>query len=116
MARLPRAYGQLHSQKRHRLDVNCVYYWSDSSCQQVESNPVDFIKLHQVCEHGTCCKLILADLLQVDKTAFIKLACILQLAANLLKTCIRLVIIKQAMRTHPDICLVIADLMQLARF
>jgi hypothetical protein len=58
-----------------------------------------------------------ADLLQVDKTAFIKLASIWQLAANLVTTCSRLVILKpeQAMRTHPDICLVVADLLQLAR-
>ncbi len=41
-----------------------------------------------------------------------------QLAASLLTTCNGLVIIKpeQAMRTHPDIGLVIADLLQLARF
>ncbi len=30
------------------------------------TKPVDFIKLHQVCEHQTCCNLIFADLLQVD--------------------------------------------------
>jgi hypothetical protein len=46
----------------------------------------------------------LADLLQVDKnkTAFIKLASIWQLAANLVTTCSRLVILKpeQAMRTN----------------
>ena len=41
-----------------------------------------------------------------------------RVAASLLTTCNRLVIIKpeQAMRTHPDIGLVIADLLQLARF
>ncbi len=55
---------------------------------------------------------------QVDETTCIKPACSLQLAASLLTTCNRLVIIKleQAMRTHPDIGLVIADLLQLARF
>ncbi len=80
--------------------------------------PVDFIKLHQVCEHETCCNLIFADLLQVDETTYIKPVCSLQLAASLLTTCNRLVIIKpeQAMRTHPDIGLVIADVLQLARF
>ena len=79
--------------------------------------PVDFIKFHQVCEHETCCNLIFADLLQADETTYIKPACSSQLAASLLTTCNRLVIIKpeQAMRTHPDIGLVIADLLQLAR-
>ena len=75
--------------------------------------PVDFIKLHQVCEHQTCCNLIFAHLLQVNETICIKPACSSQLAASLLKTCNRLVIIKpeQAMRTHPDIGLVTADLL-----
>ena len=79
---------------------------------------VDFIKLHQVCEHQTCCNLIFAGLLQVDEITFIKAACSSQLAASLLTTCNRLVIIKpeQAMRTHPDIGLVIGDLLRIARF
>ncbi len=80
---------------------------------------VDFIKLHQVCEHQTCCNLIFADLLQVDETTHIKPACSSQLAASLLTTSNRLVIImikpEQVMRTHPDIGLVIADFLQLAR-
>ncbi len=69
-------------------------------------------------EHQTCCNLMLADLLQVDETTCIKPACSSQLAASLLITCNRVVIIKpkQAMRTHPDIGLVIADVLQLARF
>ena len=77
--------------------------------------PVDFIKLHQVCEHQTCCNLIFANLLQVDETTCGKPSCSSQLAASLLTTCNRLVIIKleQAMRTHPDIGL---DLLQLASF
>ena len=80
--------------------------------------PVDFIKLHQVCEHQTCCNLIFADLLQVDETTCIKPACSSQLAVSLLTTCNRLVMIKpeQAMRTHPDIGLLIGDLLQLACF
>ncbi len=63
-------------------------------------------------------KLIFADLLQVDETTCIKPECSSQLAASRLTTCNRLVIIKpeQAMRTHPDNGLVIADLLQLARF
>ncbi len=75
-------------------------------------------KLYQACEHQTCCNLTFADLLQVDETTCIKPACSWQLAARLLTTCNRLVMIKQeqAMRTHPDIGLVIADLLQLARF
>ncbi len=79
---------------------------------------VDFIKLHQVCEHQTCCNLIFADLLQVDEITFIKPACCSQLAASLITTCNRLVIVKpeQAMRTHPDIGLVIGDLLRIARF
>ena len=49
---------------------------------------------------------------------YIQPACSSQLAASLLTTCNKLVIIKpeQAMRTHPDIGFVIADLLQLARF
>ena len=55
---------------------------------------------------------------QVDETTCIKPACSSQLAASLLTTCKRLVITKpeQAMRTHPDIGLVVGDLLQLARF
>ncbi len=70
---------------------------------------VDFIKLHQVCEHQICCNLIFADLLQVDETTCIKPACSSQLTGSLLTTCNRLVIIKseQAMRTHYHIVLVI---------
>ncbi len=88
-----------------QLPTNCI-------------KPVDFIKLYQVCEHQTCCNLIFADLLQVDETTCIKHACSSQLAASLLTTCNRLVIIKseQAMRTHPDISLVIAELLQIACF
>ncbi len=60
--------------------------------------------------------LIFAVLLQVDETTYIKPACSSQLAASLLTTCNRLVIVKpeQAMQTHLDIGLVIADLLQLA--
>ena len=66
--------------------------------------PVDFIKLHQVCEHQTYCNLIFADLLQVDETTCITPACSSQLAASLLTTWNIFVISKpeQAMRTHPD--------------
>ena len=80
--------------------------------------PVDIIKLHQVCEHQTCCNLIFADLLQVDEATCIKPARSSQLATSLLTTCDRLVIIKpeQVMRTDPDIGLVIADFLQLARY
>ncbi len=94
----------LHRQKHHRLDASCGFYWPDASCIK----PVD------VCEHQTCCNLIFADLLQVNETTCVKRACRLQLAASLLTTCNRLVIIKpeQATRTHPDIGLVIADLLQ----
>ena len=109
-----------HSQKHHRLDASCGFYRPDASCQQVVSGPwsADFIKLHQVCEYQTCCNVTFADLLQVDETTCVKPACSLQLAASLLTTCNRLFIIKpeQAMRTHSDIGLVIADLLQLARF
>ena len=79
---------------------------------------IDLIKLHQVVEHQTFCNLTFADLLQVDETACIKPVCSSQLATSLLTTWNRLVIIKpeQAMRTHPDIGVAIADLLQLARF
>ncbi len=55
------------SQKRHRFDASCGFHLPDASCQQSCIKPVDFIKLHQICEHQSCCNLILADLLQVDK-------------------------------------------------
>ncbi len=53
--------------------------------------------------------MIFADLLQVDAATCIKPACSSQLVASLLTTCNKLVIIKleQAMRTHPDVGLVI---------
>ena len=88
----------------------------DAICQQVVSSQLtssSFIKFHQVCEHQTCCNLIFVDLVQVDEITCIKPACSSQLAASLLTTCNnRLAIIKpeQAMRTHPDIGLLIADL------
>ncbi len=53
--------------------------------------------------------LIFADLLQVDETTCIKPACSSQLAASLLTTCNRLVIIKPE-QSHVDIDLVTADL------
>ena len=81
-------------------------------------------KLHQVCssqlasslQFPTCIKSAVRNLHQV---------CSSQLASSLLTTCSRLDIIKpeQAMRTHPDIALMIAscnkpaaDLLQLVRF
>ena len=81
-------------------------------------------KLHQVCssqvasslQFPTCIKSAVRNLYQV---------CSSQLASSLLTTCSRLGIIKpeQAMRTHPDIALMIAscnkpaaDLLQLVRF
>ena len=80
--------------------------------------------LHQVCrsqfasslQFATCIKSAVRNLYQV---------CSSQLASSLLTTCSRLDIIKpeQAMRTHPDIALLIAscnkpaaDLLQLVRF
>ncbi len=104
----------LHSQKRHRLDASCGFYRPDASCIK----PVHFIKFHQVCEHQTCCNLIFANLLKVDETTCIKPVCNLQLVGGLLTTCNRLVIIKP--RTSDanasDIGLVMADLLQPARF
>ena len=104
----------LQSQKRHRLDASCGFYRPDAICQKVVSRLLT--SLLQVCEHQTCCNLIFADLLQVDETTYIKPACSSRLAASLLTTCKRLVIIKpeQAMRMHPDIGMVIADMLQLA--
>ncbi len=51
--------------------------------------PVDFIKLHQVFEHQTCCKLM-------NLLALCKPACCFHLVASLLTTCNRLVIYDQA--------------------
>ncbi len=101
----------VHSQKHHRLDASCGFYRPDAICQTSCIKPVDFIKLHRVCEQQTCCNFKFARLLQVDETKCIKPVCSLHLAASLFTTCNRLLIIKpeQAMQTHPDIGLVIAD-------
>ena len=106
----------LHSQKPHRFDASCGFYRPDAICQQVVSSLLTLSSY--IFEHQTCCNLIFADLLQIVETTCIKPACSSQLAASLLTTCSRLVIIKpeQAMQTHPDVGLVIADLLQLARF
>ena len=107
----------IHRQKRHRLDASCGFYRPDASCQRVVPSLLTSSSSMRNCEHQTYCNLIFADLLQVDKTTCIKPACSSQLAASLLTTCNRLVIMsEQAMRPHPDIVLVIADLLQLARF
>ena len=84
---------RLPSQKRNRLDASCGFYRPDASCQQIVPS-------------------------LLTSSGCIKPACSSQLAASLLTTCNRLFIIKpeQAMRTHPDIGLVIGDLLQLARF
>ena len=110
-------YTRLHSQKRHRLDASCEFYRPEAICQQVVSSLLT-ASSSCICEHQTYCSLIFADLLKVDETTCIKPACSSQLAVRLLTTCNRLVIIKleQATRTHPDIDLVIGDLLQLARF
>ena len=105
---------QAGSQKRHRLDASCGFYRPDTSCQQVVSSLLTSSScIKSVHEHQTCCNLIFANLLQVGETTCIKPACSSQLATSLLTTCNRLVIIKpeQAMRPHPDIGLVIADLL-----
>ena len=89
----------------------------------------DFDNLQQVCRSqlaaslsfAICSKSAVRNLEQVCSSQ----VCRTQLAASLLTTCSRLVVIKpeQAMRTHPDIGLMIAtcskstaDLLQLARF
>ena len=119
---LPDIAAQVHSQKRHRLYASCGFYRSDAICQQVVSSLLTLSSCIKSVnnEYQTCCNLIFADLLttsfpgilsalldllQVDETTCIKRACSSQLAASLLTTCNRLVIIKpeQAMRTHPDI-------------
>ncbi len=67
----------------------------------------------------TWCKLWILPAQFNLPTSCTKPACLLhQVAVSLLTTCNRLVIIRpeQAMRTHPDIGLVIADLLQLVRF
>ena len=108
-----------NSQKHHRLDASCGFYRPDAICQQVVSSLLTLssciksinIRLAATLYLLTCCKL-------TKQLASNLAACSSQLAASLLTTCNRLVIIKpeQAMRTHPDIGLVIADLLQLARF
>ncbi len=101
----------VHSPKTQRLDASCECYRPDAICQQVVSSLLNSSScIKSACEHQTCCNLIFADLVQVDETT---VTCNRQLT-----TCNRLFIIKpeQAMRTHSDIGLVIADLMQLACF
>ena len=77
------------------LDAYCGFYRPDAICQLTSGiKPVDScsksvnIKLHQVCEHQTCCNLIFTDLLQVDETTAVRNS------ASLLTTCNRLVVIK----------------------
>ena len=98
----------LHSQKRLRLAASSGFYRLCCKLSKSCSNSVDFIKLQQVCQNQTYCNLISAALLQVVETTCIKLvdkSLDNELAASLLTTCSRLVIIhpEQAMRTHPDI-------------
>ncbi len=95
----------VHRQKRHRLDASYGFYLPDANCEQVVSS---------LLTSSSCIKSVN---IKLDKT-WSQPACSSQLAASLLTTCNRLVIIKpeQAMRPHPDIGLVITDLLQLARF
>ncbi len=90
-----------HAQPKtlRRFDASCRFYRPDASWQQVVPSLLT----------SSSCILIFAE------TTCIKSARSSQLAASLLTTCSRLVTIKleQAMRTHPDISLVIADLLQL---
>ena len=47
----------------------CCKLWTLPACCKLSSScskPVDFIQLQQVCDYQTCCKLIFADLLQID--------------------------------------------------
>ena len=102
-------YHGIHSQKRHRLDTSCGFYWPGASLAPTSCiKPVDVAKLHQVCEHQTCCNLIFADLPQADEMTYMQFA---TCSKSVVTICNRLVIIKpkQAIRTHPDIGLVIAD-------
>ncbi len=60
------------------VDFTGLMQFANKSCIE----PVDFIRLDQVCEHQTCCNSIFADLLLVDETTYIKPACSSQLAAS----------------------------------
>ena len=84
--------------------VSRLLIMTSSSCIKSVNIRLDATRYLQ-----TCCRP-----LQVDETTCIKPVCSSQLAASLLTICNRFVIIKpeQAMRTHPDIGLVIADLME----
>ncbi len=96
----------LHSQKRHRLDASCGFYRPDASCQQVVSS----LLTSPSCIKSGNIRLAAAGYLQTCYKLMKQLASSL----HQFTTCSKSVIFKpeQAMRTHPDIGLV----MQLARF
>ena len=107
--------------------ISCVFYgFFNMICKP------DFNNLQQICSSqlaaslplATCSKSAVRNLQQACSSQ-LQQVFRSQLAASLLTTCSRLVIIKpeQAMRTHPHIGLMIAtcsksaaDLLQLARF
>ena len=103
----------VHSQKRHRPAANCGFYRLAASCQQIAAS----LLTSSSCSKSVKIRLIATLYLQTCYKLLKQLASSLwiksldnQLAASLLTTCSRLVIIKpeQAMRTHPDIGLMTA--------
>ena len=89
----------LHSHKCHKHAASC----SKSLVNKLQQLSL-LHQVEQVCENQTCCNLIFANLLQLASSLLIK-SINYQLAASLLTTCSRLIIIKpeQVMRKHPDI-------------
>ena len=91
---------EIHNQKRYRLAASCGFYRPAPSCEQVAASlwKSDLLQL-DICRLAVSYwKHLLASSLWIKSLDN-------QLAASLLTTCSRLVIVKpeQAMRTYPDI-------------
>ena len=103
--------------QRHRLVASCQFYRLVVTCQQVTTNlsisssrkKSVKIRLVATCHLQTCYNLSKQIALSLWITSFEN-----QLASSLLTTCNRLVVNKlsQAIRTHPDIGLLITILVQ----
>ena len=110
----------LHRQNRHRLVASCQFYRLVASCQQVATS-LSISSVATSCNKSVKIKLVATCHLQTCYNFFKQLAASLwitsfdnRLATSLLTTCNRLVVKKlsQAMRTYPDIGLLITSLLQ----
>ena len=78
-----------------------------SACNKLQQTFQFHLKLQEISLNQTCCNLSFVDLLQLVETSLWITSFEIQLATSSLTTCNRL-----AMRTHPDIGLLIKSLLQ----